>query len=174
MTVASGALAIPADFALWSLVLTAPLLVWTVLSDLRDMKIRNVTVALIAAAALLAGAVTLPWPVLAWQMAQLPIVLVVGVALWSLRVGIGAGDIKFLAAAAPFVFLPDLQVVMIILAAALVAGFLAHRIARRSPLRRLAPTWQSWIRTSHYPAGLSLAMALAFYLARGIAQGTGP
>lgn len=164
------ALAIPADFALWSLALTAPLLVWTVVSDLREMKIRNVTVYLIAAAGLVAGLITLPWPVLAWQMAQLPIVLGVGLALWSLRAGIGAGDVKFLAAAAPFVFLGDLRLVLLILAGALLAGFAAHRIAKHSPLRRLAPEWESWAKPRFYPAGLSLASALGFYLALGASQ----
>ncbi len=166
-----SALAIPSDFALWSLVLTAPLLVWTMVSDLRAMKIRNVTVYLIAAVALLAGAITLPWPVLAWQMVQLPIVLGAGLALWSLRAGIGAGDVKFLAAAAPFVFLGDLRLVMVILAGALIAGFVAHRLAKLSPLRQLAPDWESWTNSRYYPAGLSLASALAIYLGMGIAQG---
>ncbi len=166
-----AALAIPSDFALWSLALAAPLLIWTVVSDLRVMKIRNITVGLIAATALVAGVITLPWPVLGWQMLQLPIVLVVGMALWSLRAGIGAGDVKFLAAAAPFVFLGDLRLVMVILAGALLAGFAAHRIAKHSPLRRLAPDWQSWVPARYYPAGLSLATALAFYLALGVTQG---
>lgn len=166
-----AAMAIPSDFALWSLVLTAPLLIWTIMSDLRVMKIRNVTVALIAAAALVAGVITLPWPVLGWQLLQLPVVLVAGLALWSLRAGIGAGDVKFLAAAAPFVFLGDLRLMMVILAGALLAGFVAHRIAKHSPLRRLAPDWQSWVPSRYYPAGLSLAAALAIYLGLGISQG---
>ena len=51
-----------------------------------------------------------------------------------------------------------------LLAVTLLAGFLTHRLAGRSPLRRLAPDWESWERRKDFPMGLSLGSSLAIYL----------
>lgn len=155
--------AIPADFALWGFALTLPLCLWTIFTDLSQMKIKNQTVYAIAAAFCVAGLVTLPWPTFGWQAAQLVIMLVLGIGLNAIG-AMGAGDAKFLAAAAPFVFLGDLQVALLLLCGTMIAGFLLHRIVLFTPLHRLAPTWESWQRKRQYPAGLSLGSWLAVYL----------
>jgi prepilin peptidase CpaA len=159
-------LAIPADFAVWAFVLTLPLCLWTVFSDLSQMKIRNQAVGLMILAFLVAGLFTLPLSTVAWQALHLALVLVIGIALNSVGV-MGAGDAKFLAAAAPFIFLGDLQFALLLLCAAMLAGFILHRAALYTPLHRLAPNWESWQRKRHYPAGLSLGTWLSVYLALG-------
>jgi prepilin peptidase CpaA len=61
---------------------------------------------------------------------------------------------------------------MLILAAVSVAAFLTHRLARISPLRRLAPDWASWHSGRRFPMGLALGPALALYLGLAAIHGT--
>ena len=85
---------------------------------------------------------------------------------------IGAGDAKFAAAAAPFIALGDLRLVMALFAANLLAAYVTHRIARHTPLRKLAPNWESWHRGWDFPMGLSLGATLAIYIGLGIPYGS--
>ena len=48
------------------------------------------------------------------------------------------------------------------------AAFVAHRIAKHTPLRRLAPEWHSWDSGARFPMGLALGGTLAIYLLMGI------
>jgi prepilin peptidase CpaA len=79
----------------------------------------------------------------------------------------GAGDAKFIAAAAPFVHPGDIRLVIAVFAAALLAAFATHRLIRHSPLRRLAPDWQSWQSGARFPLGFALGGTLAAYLLLG-------
>ncbi len=47
----------------------------------------------------------------------------------------------------------------------LLAAYLAHRLAKHSPLRALAPEWASWDAGAKFPMGLPLASSLMIYLA---------
>ena len=80
----------------------------------------------------------------------------------------GAGDAKFAAAAAPLIHVGDLRFLMAVFAANLLAAFVAHRIAKHTPLRRLAPEWHSWDSGARFPMGLALGGTLAIYLLMGI------
>lgn len=84
---------------------------------------------------------------------------------------VGAGDAKFAAAAAPFIHPGDLVFLLMLLAATLLAAFAAHRLAKHSPLRRMAPGWKSWDSGSDFPMGLALGGVLLLYLALGAAFG---
>lgn len=53
---------------------------------------------------------------------------------------------------------------LVIFAAVLLAGFAAHRIAKHTRLRQLAPHWQSWETGKSFPMGLCLGATLALYL----------
>ena len=75
------------------------------------------------------------------------------------------------AAAAPFVAFADLRLILAILAASLLGAFVAHRIAKHSPLRRLAPEWKSWSSGKRFPMGLALGATLAIYLILGALYG---
>ena len=116
------------------------------------------------------GLIALPLDVYAWRWVHLLVVLMAGIALNTIG-ALGAGDAKFAAAAAPFIAVGDLKVILFILAATAFFGFAVHRTAKHSPLRRLAPHWTSWTREGKYPMGLSLGGALAIYLVQGALTG---
>ena len=46
-----------------------------------------------------------------------------------------------------------------------IGSYLAHRLAKHSPLRALAPEWASWDAGAKFPMGLPLASSLMIYLA---------
>jgi prepilin peptidase CpaA len=156
--------------ALWFLPFVLPICIWVAWSDLRVMKIPNVAVLTLAAIFVTIGLIALPLDVYAWRLVHLVVVLVVGIAMNAARM-VGAGDAKFAAAAAPFIAIGDLRLLCLILAATLVAGYTAHRIAKHTRLRNLAPHWESWYRDKKFPMGLSLGATLAIYLGLGALYG---
>ena len=98
---------------------------------------------------------------------HLVIILLIGIAMNATGM-IGAGDAKFAAAAAPMISLGDLRLITVLFAANLLAAVITHRATRVSPLRQLAPEWESWTRGWDFPMGLSLGATLAAYLGLGI------
>lgn len=155
--------ALPAQAAFWFFLASLPVCFWVILSDLRAMRIPNLSVLALVAVFLAVGVMVLPLSVLLAQLLNLVVVLVLGIVL-NAAGAFGAGDAKFAAAAAPFVMLADVGFVLMLLAMTLLAGFLTHRIAARTPLRDLAPGWESWQRKKDFPMGLSLGSALSIYL----------
>lgn len=155
--------ALPAQAALWFFLASLPICFWVILSDLRAMRIPNKAVLALVAVFVLVGVWVLPLPVLGWQLVHLLVVLLAGIVL-NATGAFGAGDAKFAAAAAPFVMLADAGFMLMMLATTLLAGFVTHRIAARTPLRRLAPGWESWERRKDFPMGLSLGSSLSIYL----------
>jgi prepilin peptidase CpaA len=103
------------------------------------------------------------WADYGWQLLHLPIGIAIGFLFYSAGV-MGAGDAKFIGAAAPLVVLADLPALIMIYAANLLAAFATHRLAKHTPLSRLAPGWQSWSVGKKFPMGFSLGGTLALYL----------
>ena len=159
-----------ADIALWFLPFALPICLYVAFTDLKSMKITNQAVLLLAAAFVVIGLFALPLAEYGWRLAQMIGVLLIGMVLNAAR-AVGAGDAKFAAAAAPFVAPADLGVIIIFFTATLLAAFLTHRIAKYTPLRRIAPDWQSWGRGWDFPMGLALGPALAIYLILGALYG---
>lgn len=140
-----------------------PLLLWIAWSDLARMRIRNVTVLAIMLVFLLLGPLALEVRDWGWRLTHLPIVLVLGFVL-SVAGVLGAGDAKALAALAPFVAVRDVGSALLVLAVAMVAGLVLHRIVRRvGVMRRLAPGWASWT-DGAFPMGLSISAAMLVYI----------
>lgn len=135
--------------------------VWT---DLTRMKIPNRITDLLLLGFIPLGLWAFPWGSFLWQMVHPAVMLLLGLGLHSLR-AMGAGDIKFLIAASPYVMLGDIGLMMMILAASLLLGAALHRLSRATIGPRIAPGWQSWKAGKRYPMGLSLGPALVFYLA---------
>ena len=152
-----------ATAATWFLIGAFPICLWVAWSDLRGMRIPNKAVVALFAVFAVTGLFTLPFDIYLWRYSHLAVVLAVG---FLLNMGglMGAGDAKFLAAAAPMVAYRDFPEMVVILSVTLFAGFIAHRIARATPLRRLAPEWQSWSTGQRFPMGYPLAGALVAYL----------
>lgn len=161
---------IAADTALWFLPLVLPICFYVAFSDMAWMRITNPSVILLALIFIVVGALLLPLDTYLWRLFSLLIVLGVGIALNAAGV-IGAGDAKFSAAAAPFVALGDLRLVLALFMATSVAAAITHRGIKHTPLRRLAPGWASWHETRRFPMGLALAPTLALYLLLGSIYG---
>ncbi|WP_273523098.1 A24 family peptidase [Rhodosalinus sediminis] len=161
---------IAASAALWFLPFAAPICLYVAWSDLATMKIPNKANLALAGVFLVVGLWALPLAEYPWRLAQLAGVLVVGILLNAGGL-LGAGDAKFLAAAAPFVAPGDALAVTVLFAGVLLAAYVAHRLARATPLRALAPDWESWQRTKDFPMGFALGPTLLAYLALGAVHG---
>lgn len=163
MSIASAA-------ALWFLPFVLPICLYVCFTDLREMRITNQAVLALAAVFLIVGLIALPLPVYGMRVVQMLAVLLLGFILTAVG-AMGAGDAKFAAAAAPFVAPGDLRLLLALFAANLLAAFVTHRLAKYTPLRRIAPDWRSWSAGWKFPMGLSLGGTLAIYLALGAAYG---
>ncbi len=140
-----------------------PIGAYVAYSDLSRMKIPNVAnYALVASFAVL-GLIALPFTDYLWQWSHLIVVLLLGILLNAAGV-LGAGDAKFMAAAAPMIPLAEAPRLIPIAIVCLLAGFVTHRIAKYSPLRTLVPDWESWRSGKRFPMGFPLAMMLVLFL----------
>ncbi len=154
---------LPASAAWWFLIVAVPVGFWVAYTDLSRMKITNVAVVALFLGYAVLGYFALPLEAYLWGYVHLIVVLIIGVALNAMG-GVGAGDAKFAAAAAPMIAVGDIGPLLYIFALCLLGGWAIHRIARRTPLRRLAPDWASWTSGRRFPMGLPLAMTLVAYL----------
>ena len=158
--------------ALWFLPFVTPVCLWVIWSDLKAMRIPNVAVLTLAGIFLIVGLVVVSpiWPDYAWRIAVMFIALVIGFVANAIGL-MGAGDSKFIAAAAPFVAPGDWRIILFLFTANLLACFVTHRAVKYSPLRRLAPGWVSWDRGKKFPMGFALGTALGLYLIMGTKYG---
>ena len=164
-------MALTASAAWWFLPFVLPLCCYVAFTDLREMRITNQAVIALVAIFLIVGLIALPLPVYGMRIVQMVVVLVIGFLL-SAGGAVGAGDAKFAAAAAPLVAPGDLRLLIALFAANLLAAFVTHRLAKYTPLRRIAPDWKSWNMGWKFPMGLSLGGTLAIYLILGTQYGS--
>lgn len=163
-------MAIDATHALWFLPFVLPICLYVAFTDMAQMRITNQAVILLALVFLILGIFLFPLQEYLWRIGALLAVLIVGMIL-NAAGAFGAGDAKFIAAAAPFIALGDLRLVIALFMATLLAAAVAHRGAKHTPLRRLAPHWESWEKGRKFPMGLALGPALAIYLILGALYG---
>lgn len=153
-----------ASAAAWFLIPLLPLCGHVIWSDLSQLKIRNITVELMALSYVVIGPFVLPWDMYLWNFSHLLVALGVGMVL-NMVGAMGGGDAKFIAAAAPFVARSDFASVMYIFCGAMLFAYIVHRVAKVSPLRRMVPHWESWHSGSRFPMGFPLGVTLIAYLA---------
>jgi prepilin peptidase CpaA len=153
--------------AVWFLPFVLPICVYICYTDMKGMRIPNHAVVALFCVYAVVGMIALPLDGYVWRYLHLVVVLVAGIAL-NAGGAMGAGDAKFAAAAAPFIHIGDLRFLMALFAANLLAAYVAHRMAKHSPLRRLAPEWHSWNSGARFPMGLALGGTLAIYLIVGL------
>jgi len=158
---------LPASAALWFLPFVLPIAIWVAWSDMATMKIPNKAVLALIGVYLVIGLIALPFTQWAWQLAHFAVILGITFVMSALGL-MGAGDAKFAAAAAPFVMLDDSINLLALLAIWTFFGFVSHRLARISPIRKLVPHWESWERTRDFPMGYPLAGTLVTYLALAV------
>lgn len=153
-----------AEVARWFLPFVLPLCFAAAYTDLSSMRIPNWINDSLGAVYIILGLFIMPsWADYGWHLLHLPIGVAFGFVFFSAGV-MGAGDAKFIGAAAPLVVLADLPALVIIYTANLLAAFATHRLVKYTPLRRLAPNWQSWSVGNKFPMGFSLGGTLAIYL----------
>jgi len=163
-------MALSASAAMWFLPFVLPICFYVAFTDLREMRITNQAVIVLAVVFLIIGLIALPLPVYGFRLVQMVAVLVIGIML-NAGGAVGAGDAKFAAAAAPFIAPGDLRLLLVVFAANLLAAFVTHRLVKYTPLRRVAPGWKSWDMGWKFPMGLSLGGTLAIYLLLGAVYG---
>lgn len=141
-----------------------PICLYVAYSDMKGMIIPNKAVYALLAVFIIVGFFLFPSTSdYLWRFAHFGIILVLGIVMNALRL-LGAGDAKFMAAAAPMVAVSDLGFLAIVFACSLLGGYALHRLAKNSPLRRLAPEWKSWDAGNRFPMGFPLAITLVAYL----------
>ncbi|HBB83745.1 MAG TPA: hypothetical protein DC031_10835 [Sulfitobacter sp.] len=163
-------MAISATAALWFMPFVLPICLYVAFTDMKQMRITNQAVLVLTAIFVMLGLFLLPFETYLWRLLSLVIVLVIGIVLNAAGV-MGAGDAKFAAAAAPFIAMGDLRLLMMLFMATLLAAAATHRGVKYTPLRRLAPDWQSWQETKKFPMGLALGTTLGLYLILGAVYG---
>lgn len=156
--------------AAWFLPFVVPICLYVMYTDLSRMKITNRANLALAAVFVAVGLIVLPFDEYLWRLAGMVIVLFVGIILNAAGV-MGAGDSKFIAAAAPFVALGDLVLLTFIFTASLLAAVVTHRTIKMTRLRNLAPDWTSWEQGKKFPMGLALGPTLIIYLVLGFLYG---
>lgn len=164
-----------ATAAYWFLPAVIPLALYISWNDMRSMKITNQSMMALLIVFVVLGPFAFGLPAYFWQFLHFPIVLVVGMALWSLRL-VGGGDAKMIAVMAPYFVTEDLYFVAQLFVACALGALAVHSLFRYTPLRNLAPDWKSWeAKGDHlrggilglnqaFPKGLVLSMTLLFYL----------
>lgn len=154
--------------AAWFLPFVLPICIYVAWSDLREMRIPNISVLALALVFVVGGYFLLPIEAYGMRLLQLAAVLVIGFVVSSLGL-VGAGDAKFAAAMAPFIAPGDGLFFLMLFALVLIGSWLTHRGAGRVPaVRRATPDWVSWDRGKLFPMGVALAGALVIYLAMGL------
>lgn len=151
----------------WFLIAALPVSLYVAFMDMKALRIPNPAVYALALGFVVLGLIALPFSDYLWRFVHLAVALVAGMALNALRL-LGAGDAKFIAAAAPYVAVGDLGMMAWIAAAAFLGAFLLHRILKHSPFRRLTPDWVSWTSGKRFPMGMALGLALIAYLLLGL------
>jgi len=153
--------------------LTLPVTLWVIWTDLVSMKIRNEAVLAMLAIFIVAGFFLLPLGDYFWRYLHFIVVLAVCFVL-SISIGMGAGDAKYIAAVAPFVALSDVSEVALLYAIWSVVLLIGMFIARRSKaLRTSKPDW-IWFaedRKGYVPFGLALAPTVSSYFLFGALAG---
>ncbi|WP_170769977.1 prepilin peptidase [Ruegeria lacuscaerulensis] len=179
---------IPAEAAAWFLPFVLPICFYVAFTDMREMLIKNHAVVALFGVFVVIGLFLLPpwsmeWtqgrlgpiaislPPYIWQLLHALVFLVLGI-LFNVAGVMGAGDAKFIAAASPFVWTADFRAVILILMATTLAAFATHRLAKATPLRAIAPEWESWNRGKQFPMGFALGGSLALYLILGTVYGS--
>ena len=145
------------------LVAAVPICGFVIYSDLSRMKIPNLANGALVLAYAVLGLIVLPFDQYLWHWTHLIVLLVIGILMNAGGV-MGAGDAKFIAAAGPYIATADTRLMIVLFSACLLAGFVAHRIARATPIKQAVPHWESWEAGRRFPMGFPLGMTLLFYL----------
>lgn len=154
-----------------AMVLLAPVLpiaIWAAVSDMKRMKIPNVSVIAMGAIWPLIGWTLVPFSGWLWGLALMAIVFAVGFLIY-LTGTFGAGDAKYSAAMAGMFVGGDIGQILLIIFLSMFGALLVHRVLRSLPVvRNATPDWESWTQRRYFPFGLALSAIVVFYLLAAI------
>lgn len=148
---------------LWFFIALLPICLIVAKNDLKEMKIPNWTVLTMVGLFVVLGFLILPFDVYYWRFVGLIVTLVVGFLLTMAKL-MGAGDAKFMAAAALFIAPADAVSVIVILAVMGPLTLIIHRLVGRLYMKANHPNWESFQRVREFPWGLPLTATLLLYL----------
>ena len=172
-------LALPSLVA--AVALMAPLIAAIVLSDLRTLRIPNRMVLVLFGIFLVTGLPLglagidwgLPWDTFLWRIGYALAAFGVGFGLYVLAGGnVGGGDLKLIAAVAPFLSGSSVASYLLLVALIALGGLVLHWIVRKM-LRGRQTGWESLDQNVYFPAGLALAVGLFVQLAVTLASRLG-
>lgn len=150
---------------LWFFVALLPVCLIVAFNDLKYMKIPNWTVLTMIGLYIVVGLLVLPMDVFLWRFVGLLVALVAGFFLSTISM-MGAGDAKFMAAAALFIAPSDAIWVIVVLGLLGPVTLIVHRLAGVMFAKSALPEWESWKRLKQFPWGLPLTITLMIYLTR--------
>lgn len=145
--------------------LIAPLMLYVAVNDVRELRIPNWAVLTTFAIFVVVGPFGLPFETYLWRLGYAVITLVVGFGLYSVAQGkIGGGDLKLLAALAPFLSGANFGTFAIIYVLLSVVGLIAFFVAR-TLVDRKTTRWKALAQGIYFPAGVLIGLAVAIVLA---------
>lgn len=151
------------DYALFLAAL--PFALWATYSDLRYMKITNISVLIMTVVFLVVGVIFLPFDVFLWRIVGGLIVLAIGFILFAMN-SMGGGDAKFGAAMALFVDHDEILEFIFILALVTLVAVVSHYIVGKFKFARpITSVWKSWTNGNRkFALGYGMGSALLYYL----------
>jgi prepilin peptidase CpaA len=121
--------------SLWILVLTAATLFWVALTDLREFRVRNELVAILAGLYVVHALLSGGWATVPWNLAFALLMLAGGTYAYSLQ-QIGGGDLKLLTVAflwtGPWLALPFVVLLLVFTIIYYLAARLGFATAQRT------------------------------------------
>jgi prepilin peptidase CpaA len=150
------------------LVPVLPIAIWAAVSDMKRMKIPNVSVLAMAAVWPVLGWMLVPLSAWLWGFALMAVVFALGFLIY-LTGTFGAGDAKYSAAMAGLFVGGDIGQILLIMFVSMFGALLLHRLLRSLPVvRNATPDWESWTQRRYFPFGLALSAIVVFYLLAAI------
>lgn len=149
---------------LLAVALLVPLMVLIAWYDTRELRIPNWTVLAVFAVFLATGSWGLPVETFLWRIGYAVATLLVGFLVYALAgKRIGAGDLKLLAALAPFLSGATLSEFLLIYVFVSFAGLVVFFIARKIVGRRKIG-WKALEQAVYFPAGVLLGVSMTVAL----------
>ncbi len=141
-----------------------PLMVYVGLKDTKDLIIPNWTVLAVLGIFLATGSWGLPIETFLWRLLYGVLAFAAGLAIYNAtQGGIGAGDLKLLAAFAPFLHRDILLAFLIVYLVVSVVGSIAFIVARRL-LKGRAKGWKAFDNVLYYPAGVFIGLTITLVM----------
>lgn len=138
-----------------------PLTLLIAYMDMRDLRIPNWSILAVFGVFLATASWGLPFDVFLWRLGYGAAAFAAGLLIYSITSGkVGAGDLKLLAALAPFLYAGNILGFALIYVTASVFGLTAYLVARRIANGR-ATGFKGIDTRGYYPAGVLLGLTMA-------------